>query len=96
MVDFKKYIERRQRVEAFQFVDPIQAVDIARTFRSTSINLEVTDEFDWHVDIAVQDGPTTYTQRVNRGDWITREPWSVEFPRVIPAKEFPIAWEEEK
>jgi len=95
MIEYTPFIERRERIKAFRFTKPEQAQDIASVFGSWSFELRTSDDTHFELDIAVKDGPETYTQRVNFGDWIIQPPWNHK-PRVIPNNEFYQAWEEDK
>ena len=95
MTGYTKYIERRKRVSAFQFLNTDQAPAVANEFFSSDFELW-SNGTEHHLDVTIKnkDG-STYEQRVNRGDYIVHEGTWKGLPTVVPYREFREAWEEE-
>lgn len=89
MTEYTKFIERRKRMQAFQFRSPGQAGEVAFEFNSDSYELRFNDGA-FHLDIITPDG----TQRVNKGDFVVRDGWLGK-PQIIARDEFIQAWERE-
>lgn len=95
MHEFTKYIERRQRVEAFQFTEVGQASFVADLLGADRYVLN-HDGYDFHIiaQARLTEGQTAEV-RVNRGDFLVREGWGHAVDVVRP-QEFRKAWEENK
>ncbi len=96
MTEYTKFIERRKRVEAFQFLNAEQALAVANAFNSNDFELW-TNGSKCQLDVTVQNGDgSTYKQRVNRGDYIVRDDWwDRSLPRVVSPQEFRDMWEKD-
>lgn len=94
MIEFKPYVERRQRVEAFQFIEASQAERVAYYLGAHDYTLHSDDDgWNFWVEAAAFTGDQMLLVRVGRGDWLVRKGRRVD---VVPHAEFYRAWEEEK
>lgn len=91
MLEFKRYIERRDRTEAFQLLS-LSDVEMVATIMHADAFTVTADFASFEVELTYQDAdPVT----IKRGDFIDRDCWAGR-SRVVPCGIFREAWEEEK
>lgn len=102
MTEFKKYVERQESVEAFQFLAESQAMDVVHAlglvYDHTKWSLNHKNHSDFDLTIKPRDYDEVY---VKRGDYIVRSAlrdkfhnWIGERTDVVPYTEFLQKWQE--
>ena len=102
--EFKPFIERRERIEAFRFMSAQQAPDVARALGADDFEFHYVDhKLHMVAKVPVYNhatGHTSYTEtRVNQGDFIARprpNGWAAQRAEVVPQTEFGDLWEADK
>lgn len=94
MTEFKKYIERRDRVEAVHFIDPSQGAEVCNLLYGDGYTLQ-SKGADFSLTVANARAVEAGTDvQVNRGDFLVRDNWGT--LSVVPMKEFSQQWEHDE
>lgn len=94
MAEFKRFVEARKRMEAFQVLELADVTSVVRVLQATDFTLYGEGD-DFRIEVALEREGSTVIQTVRRGDFIVRHHWALP-AEVWVSKQFHEHWEVER